>query len=109
MKSSLKSVFILLVMLLLPLAAMAESGSVRLCRPISSNPSTAADYDTYTNITYSFAGGSVKKESDSQDNQVANKREIYYLGTIKEGDIFNGSISITNVTNKSDITKTFRK
>ena len=95
-------------MMLLPLLAMAESGSVRLCRPISSNPSTAADYDTYTNITYSFAGGNVKKESDSQDNQVANKREIYYLGTIKEGDIFNGSISITNVSNKSDITKTFR-
>ena len=108
MKNSTIKTVLLLVMLLLPMVAMAESGSVRLCRPISSNPSTAADYDTYTNITYSFAGGSVKKESDSQDNQVANKREIYYLGTIKEGDIFNGSISITNVTNKSDITKTFR-
>ena len=104
MKSTIKTILLVCVMLL-PMMAMAESGSGKMRRHIGKF-SNDNEFDTYVTVDYSFTGGKVKLTRDNGEEKALDPsfgyRNIEYKGTIKEGENVDASIRIASVSGKGD-------
>ena len=105
MKNSTIKTVLLACVLLLPLMAIAESGSGKMRRHIGKF-SNDNEFDTYVTVDYSFTGGKQKLTRDNGEEKALDPsfgyRNIEYNGTIKEGENVDASIRIASVSGKGD-------